>query len=244
MGRARVGRWQNWSGSVSSAPAEVATPAGLEELVRLVETYALSARRVRVVGSGHSFTALAASDDVLISLERMQGIASVEREEGTVTVWGGTGLHRLGNDLLAYELAQENLGDIDVQSIAGAISTGTHGTGMRFGTLSTQVTGLTLVTGTGEALECSPQQHAEVFKAVQTSFGALGIIAKVKLRTVPARLLRYQGHRERLSHILAHLERYRQEHTHFEFFWFPHTDWVQAKFLNLPSGAFILCHSQ
>jgi FAD-linked oxidoreductase len=234
MSKARVGRWQNWSGSVRSAPREVAKPSGLEELVKLVEAYARTGRRVRVVGAGHSFTPLVSSDDVLMSLERMQGIESIEREKNTVTVWGGTTLHTLGNDLLAHGLAQENLGDIDVQSIAGAISTGTHGTGMRFGTLSTQVAGLTLVTGSGEVLECSQEKHAEIFKAAQTSFGALGIIAKVTLRTVPARLLRYQGHRERLSSVLAQLERYRQENAHFEFFWFPHTDWVQAKFLNVP----------
>jgi FAD/FMN-containing dehydrogenase len=188
---------------------------------------------VRVVGAGHSFTPLVSSDNVLLSLERMQGIESIDREKNAVTVWGGTGLHKLGNDLLAHGLAQENLGDIDVQSIAGAISTGTHGTGMRFGTLSTQVTGLTLVTGTGEVLECSEERHAEIFKAAQTSFGALGIIAKVTLRTIPARLLQYRGHSERLSSVLTQLERYRQENTHFEFFWFPHTDRVQAKFLNV-----------
>lgn len=235
MRSGRVGRWQNWSTSVRSAPEAVVRPAGMEELVKLVEVYAREERHIRVVGAGHSFTPLVSTDDVLFSLERMQGIESIDREKNTVTVWGGTRLHKLGDDLLANGLAQENLGDIDVQSIAGAISTGTHGTGTHLGTLSTQVAGLTLVTGTGEVLQCSEQMHPEIFKAAQTSLGTLGIIAKVTLRVVPARLLRYQGRRERLDGILANLERYKQENTHFEFFWFPHTDWVQAKFLNVQS---------
>jgi FAD-linked oxidoreductase len=228
----QVGRWHNWSSSVKSVPKAVVTPASLEELAKLVSGYAKEGRRVRVVGAGHSFTPLVYTDDVLMSLDNMQGIESIDAEKNHVTIWGGTRLHKLGNDLLAKGLAQENLGDIDVQSIAGAISTGTHGTGTRFGTIPTQVVGLTLVTGTGEILECSEERNPDIFKAAQTSFGVLGIIAKVTLRAVPAKRLHYKGHRERLSSVLANLERYKQENSHFEFFWFPNTDWVQAKFIN------------
>lgn len=235
MSTGRVGYWQNWSGSVRSAPKAVVRPASLEELVTLVGAYAREGRHVRVVGAGHSFTPLVSTDDVLLSLERMQGIESIDQANNAVTIWGGTRLRTLGHDLLAHGLAQENLGDIDVQSIAGAISTGTHGTGTRFGTLSTQVAGLTLVTGTGDVLECSEEQHPDIFKAAQTSFGTLGVLAKVTLRVVPARLLRYQVRRERLSSVLANLERYARDNSHFEFFWFPNTDWVQAKFLNAPA---------
>src|SRR5579883_1147196 len=232
MSTGQVGRWHNWSSSVKSAPKAVVKPASLEELAKLVSGYAKEGRRVRVVGAGHSFTPLVYTDDVLMSLDNMQGIESIDAEKNHVTIWGGTRLHKLGNDLLAKGLAQENLGDIDVQSIAGAISTGTHGTGTRFGTIPTQVVGLTLVTGDGEILECSEEKNPEIFKAAQTSFGTLGIIAKVTLRTIPAQRLHYQGHRERLSSVLANLERYKQENDHFEFFWFPNTDWVQAKFIN------------
>ena len=232
MSSGKIVRWQNWSGSVKSAPQTVVRPTGLGELAKLVGTYAREERHVRVVGAGHSFTPLVQSDDVLMSLDNMQGIESIDPEKNHVTVWGGSRLHRLGNDLLAKGLAQENLGDIDVQSIAGAISTGTHGTGTRFGTIPTQVVALTLVTGTGEIMECSEEQNYDIFKAAQTSFGTLGIIAKVTLRTVPAKRLHYKGHRERLSSVLANLERYKQENDHFEFFWFPNTDWVQAKFIS------------
>lgn len=232
MSTGKAGHWHNWSSSVKSVPKALVRPSSLTELAELVSSYRKDGRHVRVVGAGHSFTPLVQTDDILMSLDNMQGIEAIDTETNHVTIWGGTKLHKLGNDLLNKGLAQENLGDIDVQSIAGAISTGTHGTGIRFGTIPNQVVGLTLVTGTGEILECSEEQHPDIFKAAQTSFGVLGIIAKVTIRAVPAKRLHYKGHRERLSSVLANLERYKQENAHFEFFWFPNTDWVQAKFIN------------
>ncbi|HVB74990.1 MAG TPA: D-arabinono-1,4-lactone oxidase [Ktedonobacteraceae bacterium] len=228
-------RWQNWSGSVQGHPRQVVMPGSVGELTQCIGTYARDGRHVRVVGSGHSFTPLVQSDDVLMSLDNLQGVESIDADGGTVTVLGGTKLKMLGEVLLASGLAQENLGDINVQSIAGAISTGTHGTGINFGSLATQVEGLTLVTASGELLECSPDHNPQIFKAAQVSLGTLGVIARVKLRVVPAKILHYQGLRKKLADCLEHLEEYKQENMHFEFFWFPYTEWVQAKFLN-PTG--------
>jgi len=198
----------------------------------MVEEFGRDGRHVRVVGSGHSFTPLVQTDDILMSLDNLQGVEEIDAEHGRVTVLGGTKLKHLGDVLFAYGLAQENLGDINVQSIAGAISTGTHGTGVRFGSLATQVEGLTLVTASGELLECSPEHNPDIFKAAQVSLGTLGVIAKVTLRVVPAKRLHYTGQRKKLAECLTHLEQYKQENSHFEFFWFPYTEWVQAKFLN------------
>ncbi|HET8840100.1 MAG TPA: FAD-binding protein, partial [Ktedonobacteraceae bacterium] len=144
MSTAQVRSWHNWSSSVKSKPRELVKPDSLDELARLVAGYAREGRHVRVVGAGHSFTPLVATDDVLISLDNLQGIESLDQASNTVTIRGGSRLHKLGDDLLAKGLAQENLGDIDVQSIAGAISTGTHGTGISFGSLATQIEGITL----------------------------------------------------------------------------------------------------
>jgi FAD-linked oxidoreductase len=224
--------WHNWSGSVSSAPREIVRPQSVSELARMVGQYGAGRRKLRVVGAGHSFTPLVQTDDVLLSLDNLQGIESVDAEGGTVTVLGGTRLKYLGEALLARGLAQENLGDIDVQSISGAISTGTHGTGIHFGTLSTQVAGLTLVSAAGELIECSPDTNPQVYKAAQVSVGALGVIARVKLRVVPARHHRYQVRRELLTDCLANLEGYKQNNSHFEFFWLPYTKYAQVKFLN------------
>lgn len=225
-------QWSNWSGSVKSTPQEVVRPGSIDELATLVKRYGRDGRRLRVVGAGHSFTPIAQTDDVLIALDHVQGIETIDTNQGIATVLGGTKLSTLGNALFEQGLAQENLGDIDVQSIAGAISTGTHGTGIHFGTLATQVAGLTLITASGELLECSLEQEPDIFKAAQVSLGTLGIIAKVKLRVVPAKRMHYQGLRKKLSECLASLEQYKQDNSHFEFFWFPYTDGVQAKFLN------------
>ena len=225
-------RWQNWSGSVKAQPRQIVKPGSINELKHHIADYARDGRHVRVVGSGHSFTQLAQSDDVLMSLDNLQGIEAIDAEHGVVNVLGGTKLKLLGETLLGHGLAQENLGDIDVQSIAGAISTGTHGTGISFGSLATQIEGITLATADGELLECSPEQLPDIFKAAQVSLGTLGVIASVRLHVVPAKVLHYQGLRKKLSDCLDHLEEYKQENAHFEFFWFPYTEWVQAKFIN------------
>ena len=225
-------RWRNWSDSVRSEPRTVALPRSIEELAQALGNYGREGRHVRVVGDGHSFTPLAQSDDVLISLDNMQGVESVDAERGTAVVKAGTRLKLLGDQLLKRGLAQENLGDIDVQSIAGAISTGTHGTGARFGSIATQVVGLTLVTASGEVIRCSEQERPDIFKAAQVSLGALGVIAEVTLRVVPAKRLHFVSRRERVDSVLANLERYKQENSHFEFFWMPYTPWAQVKFLN------------
>lgn len=224
--------WQNWSGSVTSRPRQIVEPGTIAELARAIGTYGRSGRHVRVVGSGHSFTPLVQTDDVLISLKNIQGIANIDREQNTATVLGGTDLKHLGNVLLQEGLAQENLGDIDKQSIAGAISTGTHGTGIRFGNLATQVVGMTLVTANGELLECSEAEHPDIFKAAQVSLGMLGVIASVTLRVVPAKRMHFTSRREALATTLDNLETYIQDNSHFEFFWMPYTKWVQAKFIN------------
>ncbi len=232
MATGQTKSWHNWSGSVQSSPREIVKPGSINHLTKAIGAYGREGRHIRVVGAGHSFTPLVQTDDVLMSLDQLQGIEAIDTERQTVTVLGGTRLKALGEALLAQGVAQENLGDIDVQSIAGAISTGTHGTGIRFGTLSTQIDGLTLVTSAGELLECSPNQNSEIFKAAQVSVGTLGVIAKVRLRVVPAKRLRFQSHREKLAKCIANLDQYKQQNSHFEFFWLPYTQWVQAKFLN------------
>ncbi len=225
-------RWHNWSHSVQARPRTFVQPRSVDSLIAVVKDATQDGRHVRVVGDGHSFTPLAQTDDVLLSLDYLQGIESVDPDRGTARVWAGTRLKRLGDELLERGLAQENLGDIDVQSIAGAISTGTHGTGIRFGTIAAQVTGLTLVSATGEVIECSEERNPDIFKAAQVSLGALGVIAAVTLRVVPAKRLHFESRRERVDDCLANLERYKRDNSHFEFFWMPYTPWAQVKFLN------------
>ncbi|MFD0674042.1 D-arabinono-1,4-lactone oxidase [Cohnella sp. GCM10027633] len=225
-------KWRNWSGIVQTTPREVYYPGTIEEIADLVSRCRKEGRKLRVVGSGHSFTAIAASDDVLLSLDRMQGIASVDAAAGAVTVWAGTKLKLLGELLHAEGFAQENLGDIDVQSIAGAISTGTHGTGIAFGTLATQVVGLTVVAGTGDVISCTEASHPELFKALQVSIGSLGVIAQVTLRLRPSYRLRYESSRVPLTECLDRLPELKAAHRNFEFYWFPYAEPCQLKMMN------------
>ncbi len=125
--------WTNWSGSVRFTPREIALPATEEEMISLVRRARERGTWIRVMGSGHSFTPLVKTDSTLVSLDRMQGVQPVDPEERQVSVLGGTKLKALGASLLQQGWSPENLGDIDAQSIAGAVSTGTHGTGMRVG---------------------------------------------------------------------------------------------------------------
>ncbi|GGG72900.1 D-arabinono-1,4-lactone oxidase [Paenibacillus radicis (ex Gao et al. 2016)] len=225
--------WTNWSGIVQATPREVLLPGTIDEVVETVQLCRREGRTLRVVGSGHSFTPIAASDDILLSLDRMQGLVSVDLDAAVATVWGGTKLRLLGELLFEQGLAQENLGDIDVQSIAGAISTGTHGTGRAYGNLSTQIIGLTIVTGRGDVVECTPESHPEWFKAMQISLGVLGVIVQVKLKLQSAYKLEYVSSRMPLKSCLAQLSELAESNRHFEFYWFPYAEPCQIKRMNL-----------
>ena len=145
--------FKNWSESVYSQPKNFYKPRSIEALQRIVRNSAKRGQKVRVVGAGHSFTPLVATSDVLISLERLSGIETIDADMHEATVLGGTNLKVLGHALAEKGFAMENLGDINAQSIAGAISTGTHGTGVEYGNIPTQVQALTIVTANGELLE-------------------------------------------------------------------------------------------
>jgi FAD-linked oxidoreductase len=218
----------NWSRLVRFTPARVERPADVAGIVAAVRGSAGGAG-LRVVGGAHSFTPLIETEGTLVSLDRFQGVDAVDRAAGRAVVRGGTRLRRLNADLAAAGVALENLGDIDRQSIAGAVSTGTHGTGLSLGSLSTQVEAMELVTGAGEVVECSPDRDPELFRAAQVSLGALGVIARLTLRVVPEYRLRYRRHREPLEECLARLPERRAAHRHLEFYWFPHSDVVQVK---------------
>lgn len=224
--------WKNWSSSVRFRPDEIAWPETEAELAELILRCKAEGKSVRVVGAGHSFSPLVSDAQMLISLDRMTGLIEADRESRTATVWAGTRLKALGEMLYAEGLAMENLGDIDVQSVAGAISTGTHGTGVQFGTIATQVIGITLITAVGEVLTCSESMYPEIFKAAQVSLGCLGIITRVSLRLEPAYKLEYTSKKAKLDEVLNDLESYRQRNRNFEFYWFPFTNTVQTKEMN------------
>jgi L-gulono-1,4-lactone dehydrogenase len=181
-------------------------------------------RRVRVAGAGHSFSDIALTEGSQLSLERLTGVLDVDRSSGLVRVQGGITIRELNARLAEHGLALENLGDIDVQSIAGAISTATHGTGARLRNISAQVAELTLVLADGSTLRCAEEIDSEVFRAARVGLGALGVIAEVTLRCVPTFTLRGVDAPAPLSDTLARFEELALGNDHFEFFVFPHAD--------------------
>jgi FAD-linked oxidoreductase len=215
--------WCNWARTEAVRPFRVERPADAGAVQRAVQAAAASGLRVKPVGSGHSFTGIAVAPDVQLDLGDLSGLIDADAATGWVTVGAGTPLHRLGHLLEPYGLAMPNMGDIDRQTISGAISTGTHGTGLAFGGLATQVVAATLVTGTGELIRVSEAERPELLPAVRVGLGALGVLVDVTLQLVPRFALHAVEQTEDLGDVLdSWLERVRAA-DHFEFYWFPHT---------------------
>jgi L-gulonolactone oxidase len=221
--------WRNWAGNQSATPAAVARPTSIDEVAAAVRDAVATGRRVKAVGSGHSFTDIAVADGVRMDLSDMPGTIAVDRNARLVTVPAGMPLRALNDALAAHGLAMPNLGDIDAQTIAGAISTGTHGTGAAYGCLSTFVAGLTLVTGAGEVIRCSADEHPDIFAAAQVGLGALGIITDVTLRCADAFVLHADERPLPLDAVLADLDAHIAGNDHFEFYWLPYTERTLTK---------------
>ncbi|HEY3005212.1 MAG TPA: D-arabinono-1,4-lactone oxidase [Kribbellaceae bacterium] len=221
--------WRNWAGTESADAVEVLRPASADELAGAVKALAEQGRRLKAAGSGHSFTGCAAPEQVQVRLDGMASIVSADQASGRVTVGAGIGLRNLNAGLDAMGLAMANLGDIDKQTISGAVSTGTHGTGARLGGLATQLTGLDLVTADGSVLSCSESENADVFQAARVSVGALGVVTSLTLQCVPAFLLRAQEGPMPLADVLAGFDQLAEGNDHFEFYWFPHTEIALTK---------------
>ena len=222
------GTWQNWGRSESIKPLRVEYPRSVAAVQRAVDAARNVGLPVKAVGAGHSFTAIAAAPGALLDLSDLSGIVRVDRDRGRVSFAAGTRLHQIPRLLAPYGLAMQNLGDIDRQTIAGALSTGTHGTGAQFGGLATQVVGARMVTADGELLTVDDEQNADLLPAVALSLGALGVLVEVTLQCVPTFLLHADERREPLDDVLSTLDS-RVEADHFEFYWFPHTEVALTK---------------
>ncbi|HKG39179.1 MAG TPA: D-arabinono-1,4-lactone oxidase [Conexibacter sp.] len=217
--------WRNWAGDQQCAPAAHERPTSAAEIAAALERAAAAGQRVRVAGSGHSFTDAACTDGRLLSLERMSRVLDVDRASGFVRVEGGITINALSAALAQHGLAFENLGDIDVQTIAGAISTATHGTGARLRNISAQVESVELVLADGStATFSSSDPDPTAYLTARVGVGTLGVISAVTLRAVPAFTLRGVDKPAPLAETLDRLEQLGEENDHFELFVFPHCD--------------------
>uniref|UniRef100_UPI002FC5B4B2 D-arabinono-1,4-lactone oxidase n=1 Tax=Ramlibacter sp. TaxID=1917967 RepID=UPI002FC5B4B2 len=215
--------WQNWSGVQRAQPRARPMPANEAELATLL---ARSSGEVRVAGSGHSFSALVPTPGTLVSLDRMSGIARIDKAAMTATVHAGTRLGHLARLLDAEGLALPNLPDIDAQTIAGAIATGTHGTGATLPAVHDGVVGARLVTPAGQVVELGGPRDADALAAVRVSLGSLGVVSQLTLRVVPAFNLRRKVWLQPVDDLLREAPALAARHRHFEMFVLPFTGYA------------------
>lgn len=217
-------QWRNWSGNQSATTA-VATPDSVDAVAELVATAAADGTRIKPIGSGHSFTGIGVPEGIQLDMSALRGVVGVDGHR--VTLRAGTRLHEIPALLAPFVLGMRNLGDIDRQTITGATSTGTHGTGLNFGGISTQIVGAKIVTGTGDVVTLTSDD--DELRAVALGLGALGVIVELTIECVDAFSLR--AHDEPLDlddAVGGFLDRV-ESFDHHEFYWFPHTRRALAK---------------
>jgi L-gulono-1,4-lactone dehydrogenase len=215
--------WMNWARDQRCAPAQIARPTSEDELAQVVGQATARGLPVRAAGSGHSFSDIACTDGLLVDTSGMQRVIEADAESGLVTVQAGIKLHALGPQNARRGLALENQGDIDLQALGGALATATHGTGARFGNLSTRVVGMHVVTASGDVVDLTHESDPEGLRAARVSLGALGIVSQVTIECVPLYTLQRHDEPLPLPDVLDRLDEHVDGNDHFEFFLWPYT---------------------
>jgi FAD/FMN-containing dehydrogenase len=226
--------WRNWSGSVQCAPAQLRSPASEDEVVEIVQEAIGRRCTVRAVGAGHSSSPLAVTQDVLVSMMDLAGLVQHDPAHNEATLLSGTRLADAGKALHGVGLAFHNLGDIDRQSVAGAFSTGTHGSGHRLRNLPSLLVGGRIVTGDGSVRTFSIEEDPDLTSAIRVSLGALGILTELRLRPEPTYQLRRQEWCTTFDACLDHLPELVARNRAMDFYWYPRSDEVKIRILNIP----------
>ncbi len=221
--------WRNWSGLESTRPSRVSEPVDVAAVVAEVERARAAGSTVKMVGTGHSFTAIAAPEHTMLTPQGLTGIVAVDHEAMTVTALAGTRLKDFNAALEALGLSLHNMGDIAEQTLAGAISTGTHGTGGVAASLAAQVVGLELVTGTGDVLRATPEESPDVLELARIGLGALGVITSVTFAVEPLFLLEAVERPMSWDEALGSFDELTADNHHVDMYWFPHTDRMLTK---------------
>ena len=228
MSEVQQHRWTNWSGYCQSTPQHVMYPESLEDLQEIVQQH----ENIRVVGAGHSFTPICQTNATLISLDKFSSVIHADQDKCQSTVWSGTRLFNLGSHLAQYQQALINQGDIDQQSLAGAVSTGTHGTGADLHCISGYVEGFELLTASGALLNCSRKEHPEIFAAGRVSLGSLGILTKITMQNRPVYKMKESIQLAPVEDSLDQFLVLKDQHRHLEYFIFPYADQLIFKTLD------------
>ena len=219
--RSSKNHWVNWSESQSCSPRQIVFPSTEKELLDHVRSAIKSKLKIKVVGSGHSFVGAALTDGMLIDLSKYNQITNIDKQNKQVTVQVGKKLEHLNPELWNHGLAMSNLGDIAYQSVAGALSTGTHGTGIKFGCLASQVIAARVISGEGQIIDCSPSKDPDLFGAAVVGVGAAGILSTVTLQLEDAFNLHALEMSMDLDFVIDHQDEFISDNEHFEYFFYP-----------------------
>ena len=229
-----AGPFRNWSGSLRFTPGAFAEPTTERELIDVVRRAADDGRPVRAVGAGHSSSPLVQTDDILLSLRKLTGMLSHDRSAAEAVIRAGSTIESMNRSLWRVGLAVPNTGDVDVQTIGGALATGTHGSGRRLGNLATMLVGGRLVDGRGEVVDFSINEDRELVCAARVSLGALGILTRLRLALVPAYELRRREWCTTVDACMAHLDELLERHRNVDFYWYPRSDEVKLRVADRP----------
>lgn len=225
--------WKNWAKNVEFKPKTFIKVNSVKEIQHLVKQANETKTKIRVSASGHSFSRVCETNDLLIDISNLAGVIDVDQEKKQMTFWAGTRIREIGQLCVKHNMAQENLGDYDCQTLAGAVSTGTHGSGKYLGNIPKQIVAFWIVNPKGELVECSAEQNSDLFEAGRVSIGLLGVLVKVKLQLVETYKLKCESSRVNLLEILDDIPQLLEENRNLEFFYFPMTKYAQCKKMNI-----------
>ena len=226
--------WQNWSGGLRFRPSQALAPKHEDELVDIVLRAGAAGRTIRPIGSGHSSSPLFSTDDTLISLKNLAGLKSYDLESRQATVGPGSELRSISRELHSVGLSPPNYGDVATQTVAGVISTGTHGSGKGLHNLSMMLIGGRMVTGSGKLVELDIEVDPDLVRAARVSLGTLGVLTEARLQLASAYELERTEWCTTLRHCLDGLDRLGDENRNFDFYWYPRSDQVKLRCLNAP----------
>ncbi|MBJ9371136.1 FAD-binding protein [Acinetobacter sp. TGL-Y2] len=222
-------KWNNWSGFQHSQPEHILKPSSIDELKNIVQNH----HKIRVVGAGHSFTPLVCTDATLLSLDHFSGVENVNTALTQANIWSGTRLFNLDQYLEPIQQSLMQQGDIDQQSLAGAVSTGTHGTGLNLHCISAYVEAFELLTASGDILTCSRQDNPNIFEAGRVSLGSLGILTKITMQNKPRYKLKEHVRLCSVNEFFENIDLWKTQHRHIECFAFSHADQLILKTLDI-----------
>ncbi len=224
-----MSRWQNWSGRQVSSPGELHFARSREDVQAVVSHSAAAGLKIRAAGAGHSHSPIVDSDGVIIDCSGLSGLLAVDTSAQRAWMRAGSPVYALGAQLHEHGLALKNQGDIDRQFLAGAISTGTHGTGKDLQNLSAGLTALELVLADGECVQCDSNRETELFQVARLGMGSVGLITAIEMQLGPSQVLKEQSWQASLEEITDRIPDLCDAHERFEFFWYPQSNEATVK---------------